>query len=1088
MGQVRRTRANPSPGGFRSLPETTRQPVTRSKKTPRQIPGNGLRYTDRSPSPDDEEIAALADLNPYIPPEERKISSADVPGLHEQMRKAAKAKKTSKSIALSTEHEKPEATTTRATRNRINTRSQTRSASPPNESTPQPTRKPARRARAQTNKRTRAQQSTIEETEPESDEHRPSKRARNVEAPTSQSDGTDFAEEHHEPSPSHKNTPAAKGQGGRDTFHSTAQDNAESQSQDSVVASTEHTVPGGFVQDDEAPVAKTPVARPQNDQQVFPRSADGRSRPAKTPLPKSRKMVSRTEPRNGKGRVEVRSAYPAGVNESQYNRYLADEWAQRHKRPVEELYRMPAKTMKCIFKVMLAEKASEPTRTFEEFLRATSEEPQPPANSLQELLVQATPQVTSIDEESEEEEYSRMLEQESPQPRHLTNGRNTHGSTKKGSKEIVKPPAPGQSTTALVQSASTSVSIPPAHIIDKETLLTDPDVLEAAYIVSQAFAADQSRRSKPFPNAEYLGAFLDHYQQEDSAEFPAIAAPKRSTSPESQANEAGETARFSSTPDKQPSVNPSKTPGANNSTMHPQMSSPENGDVSNISTESDTTPKVPQTQPHGSQSWLSSLTNTISSPLKLFSRGSRTAGNTPATKTPSASNLFAPGASGETSPTPTPRPASSKFGKNPTAGIKNAVKERNARAEQDLIDRSQVPIHLRDVMTSDQKAELKRAEDQEKADRHAEERRKKRAAAQEEDVLRDESWEEEYVCEKGLLWVAKWVHEDGKRRKIVERRLKNPSWAVPESSGSEDEDDSEEEIDSPSFSRAPVERTPIGQIQPPNARIFQQTRRAIGLPTPPSADEAEEPLQPERRSQSIEYDESFGDPHHARPYTGRLFGDNPNWTGKKQSRANLFTESREFKWGQPSEPSGSSGFRPPSSGSDSSSSSGSSSGNEGFEKSAVRGSSDSRTEMLAREKQQAEVQPETEDPALRPSKWTQSPPPKPKPSNAMLPGKQASENDPSSPSKPLYVDKFKPQKPSKLREVEQASPVPQKYNEFSIFAMTAQQSLDLDGMELDSEVLNMIQSLNDDAFPDVGLGVNEIGMDGSVERAIARLF
>lgn len=418
MGQVRRTRANPSPGGFRSLPDTTRQPITRSRKSP-GIPGNGLRYTDRSPSPDDEEIAALADLNPYIPPEERKISSADVPGLHEQMRKAAKAKKASKSTALSSELGKSQATKTRATRNKINTRSQTRSVSPSNE---QPARKPARRARAQTNKRTRAQQSATEETDLESDEQRPAKRTRNVEASFSQSDDATSAGEHHEPSSSHPDTPAAKEQGRRDDSQSIAQDEVEeAESQDAILISTEHTVPGGFIQDDEAPVAKTPAPRPRNEQQKVPQSADGRNGPAKTPLQKSRKMISRTEPRKGSGRMEIRSAYPAGVNESQYNRYLADEWAQRHKRPVVDLYKMPAKTMKCIFKVMLAEKASEPTRTFEEFLKDASEEPQPPANVTRDL-VPATPQVTQVEEESEEEEYSRMLEQEeSPQPRHLTN-------------------------------------------------------------------------------------------------------------------------------------------------------------------------------------------------------------------------------------------------------------------------------------------------------------------------------------------------------------------------------------------------------------------------------------------------------------------------------------------------------------------------------------------------------------------------------------------------------------------------------------------------------------------------------------------
>ncbi|KAL3428196.1 hypothetical protein PVAG01_01705 [Phlyctema vagabunda] len=793
----------------------------------------------------------------------------------------------------------------------------------------------------------------------------------------------------------------------------------------------------------------------------------------KTPNRKNTIARTRTEPRRGDIlKLSERTDVDILLDPAKkvlYHAWLREQYCQVYNRSMESFNQLSVESQGSMINLM-RKKLFKPSRTFAQYLLATGNGPVTGRASKQEALDE---HINHDDTEEEDDSMELSMMPTIDSPESISHNLRTPGGNDQGDEETVQVQG---SQPSMRQSQSNSIiceTASPAQspVITKETLLMDHDVIEAAKVVRQVFAADRSRRGKPFPNAERLGQFLDQYQQEEVASSRKFTTPRKTETTRDDSRAVNGTskgiARF--TPSS-----PANDEGLGDENSESEKgASPTTDDDYNESTI-----RTPSTSASSemqkSRGWLSSFTSTITSPLKAF--GIRR--HSPAA-VPASQPVAHGGLSFDEFATPTRKPASQKFGVDRNAGIKAAVDRRKERAKS--AEQAQVPIHLRGVMTPEARAALYEQED----DVHGEARHQKRAAAQQ----GDSEWTEEYIDERGYDVVATWKWENGKRKRMVTQRLKHPTYTFPDSSDDDTTDVEQSEAGSPA--RVQLRSSSKKDSGPPRERIFQQARRAIGLDTPPSAEELEQLA----RDKAI-YN-GLGDPHHARPYRGKYFRTSAGSDHAAAESGNVFedqTHEQTRKVGPMF-----AGFRPPSSGSSSGESAGESEEHfdpdvEAFGRFLKKSPGKptrfrTREEMAQLNREEYEAKEKAKElAALQQKQWTQSPPPKPKPSNATLPGKQVSDEEAAKAREArVQAEKYLPKKPSRLREVEQASPNQKESIASQDFGVTEETILN---MGIDTDIMSALMSIEDGIIVNLDLPTERFSIDrdrtNSVDKAVKR--
>ncbi|RQM05421.1 hypothetical protein DH86_00001953, partial [Scytalidium sp. 3C] len=337
-------------------------------------------------------------------------------------------------------------------------------------------------------------------------------------------------------------------------------------------------------------------------------------------------------------------------------------------------------------------------------------------------------------------------------------------------------------------------------------------------------------------------------------------------------------------------------------------------------------------------------------------------------------------------------------------------------------DTEKPPIHLRGLVSPARIAEIHRKQDEAQRKREAEmaeARRKMRQAATVE--------EEDEGSELPSIEVDSQA-QPGQKRKRQDRPPRTPprsapgTFRVPSPSSSSEDDYSDEE---------PATPTPA---------------QALKSIVTPSAVEKRSLMPSEAQIKSTPvYDPAFGTEERARPYTGKIFaqpksvqanindGKFPlsprsdiheappaasSLTTSTPTTQNIFEAQRLTKSNleKLNEPTGL--------------------GNETSKGKPIVFKAPSDSGSDSDEEEDSGTKSGTS--ALQTKKWTQSPPPKPRPSNASLPKKPSTTAPETSPSKTAdaisqqqtgdlarvrgAAEKFKPKQPSRLREVTQMSP------------------------------------------------------------------
>jgi hypothetical protein len=146
------------------------------------------------------------------------------------------------------------------------------------------------------------------------------------------------------------------------------------------------------------------------------------------------------------------------------------------------------------------------------------------------------------------------------------------------------------------------------------------------------------------------------------------------------------------------------------------------------------------------------------------------------------------------------------------------------------------------------------------------------------------------------------------------------------------------------------------------------------------------------------------------------------------------------------------------------------------------GSSSDEDEPAPSESEEAPEET-TEDTPLQQKKWTQTPPPKPRPSNARLPQQPAGDLAKAR----EVAEKFKPKQPSRLREVAAMSPL-QLQDQENRAAFLRFMDTCFEGF--DPEVLEVLNAISDTDIKETIIPeeIRPTAIRSSVEREVDSLF
>lgn len=524
-------------------------------------------------------------------------------------------------------------------------------------------------------------------------------------------------------------------------------------------------------------------------------------------------------------------------------------------------------------------------------------------------------------------------------------------------------------------------------------VLTRPDIIDAARALVEWAERDDSRRP---PSPHQMKALLDDFAAKESANITVRSHARSHT-----------TSRSHRSP-----LNPPKAANAAAAIM--------SGGLGRVEREEDLSgrlitekerevpadvqpPKTPTSKPQESRGFWSSMsvvTSIFASPLHFFDsrrnqQDSPSAATNKTSETGESKTTLATDPQTPSRPNTRPRPSQSeRRTRAQSARTRRPQTERSRRHE----DMTKPPIHLRGVISPARVAEIHRQQD-----RMADARNKKRRAVVEGEETDSES-------EKASMAIARV----GEKRKRPRGTVRTPpagppgTFRVPSPGSSDDSSDGESEAEQPTertrYSAIPV--TPrkdlisddAGDASPFTSIAASQNGPAWKVPEgyKPTYKEAPSPgrrkvtpaaakTSPKKTSPRKSSPKSTASPPKKSPSPTKK-GASPTKKAPSPTKKQVPQDAATS-----SESEGSFKFPVSDSGSD------------GDEEDVTGGVS------------------ENENQPLQSKQWTQTPPPKPRPSNAQLP--QLSSQVAAAEAAKARAEKFKPKQPSSLRNVTQMSPM-----------------------------------------------------------------
>lgn len=554
-------------------------------------------------------------------------------------------------------------------------------------------------------------------------------------------------------------------------------------------------------------------------------------------------------------------------------------------------------------------------------------------------------------------------------------------------------PRTGSSRITSPKTGSPNITSPSSEL-KIELVLTRPDLIDAALALVKWAERDETRR---LPDGQQMEALLESFDAQESADIEP------------------------QTPTHVPARNRRHEHGATSRPIQRRRSNSDASEMASADSQSEVSemkdPKTP-TQPQESRGFwngVSAVKNIFTSPMNFFDRR-RNQEDSPEATTNGTSVPAAPSASypitlGDpvTFPALTPRPTSSLYGS--TGRDRRVQTERSRRTR----DQAKPPIHLRGIASPSRIAEIHLQQD-----RLAAARNKKREGRS------DEADAEDELNDARSSTPSARTGEKRKRAKGTVRtppagppgtfRVPSPGSSDDSSDAASDEEETEEQertrirytpipvaprkdlIDDEGAYASPFTSLPRGPATTGFWNVpdgFQPTyeepkpspkkAKAKAKTSPTSVATKTAPSPPKRTSQKST---SNGQPSPTKRSVPKSASNGkPSQTKRSAPKATDSDSSFTFPDG----------------------------GNE---------SSGSEEEVAAKKKNGHAAQGKNQQPestALQSKQWTQTPPPKPRPSNAQLP--QFPSLLSAAEAAKARAEKFKPKQPSSLRNVTQMSPL-----------------------------------------------------------------
>lgn len=569
-----------------------------------------------------------------------------------------------------------------------------------------------------------------------------------------------------------------------------------------------------------------------------------------------------------------------------------------------------------------------------------------------------------------------------------------HSQTKR--KPAAKASEPRPSTTI---SKSKNTTSPTCHS-EAQFVLTRPDLIDAARALVKWAERDDTRR---VPNAEQMKALLDGFNTEEAAKV----TPRSRSQPSSTRSQPSSRAARRHHPYSKTVASP-RTAQRRPHRDEPMASDQEGKDVidsasadnqSEVPTETQTpqTPTPPLQESRGFWNGVSAVASIFTSPLQFFDRRRNQQDSPTATTNGTAvMGLSATTQSVDDPFTPMklrPRPKTSQSErKRQPQSVRNRGPQTELR--RNSRDQPKPPIHLRGIVSPSRIAEIHRQQD-----RLAAARNKKRAAyAAEADA------EEDSDAERSSMTGSK----TGEKRKRTKGAVRTPpagppgTFRVPSPGSSDDSSDEEEQTivqQSPGRVRyTPIPVTPRKDLIDDYSANSSPFTSISGRPATSTVWNAPPDFEPTYKEYSRTSPKSKMSPK-SKASAKMKPSTSPSPTKKSRATAKLVQDTplQSIDFGESD-----SSFKVPDTGN----------------------SSDSDEEEIATPKigDAAQTKSLEPDPSVLQSKqWTQTPPPKPRPSNAQLP--QFPPPLSAAEAAKAKAEKFKPKQPSSLRNVTQMSPL-----------------------------------------------------------------
>jgi hypothetical protein len=565
-------------------------------------------------------------------------------------------------------------------------------------------------------------------------------------------------------------------------------------------------------------------------------------------------------------------------------------------------------------------------------------------------------------------------------------------------KPAAKGPEPRPSTTVSKSKKTSS----PTRDNKVQFILTRPDLIDAAYALVKWAERDDTRR---VPNAEQMEALLDNFNNQEAAKITPHSRVQHSPSlSQPSLSRAAHRHHPSSVTDD--STRPAQRRPNQDLSVVSNLEGEDTREGASYNNQSEVPaekpiPQTPAPRPQESRgfwSGMSAVTSIFTSPLQFFDRrrnqqddstaatnGATATGSSATTK--STDDVFTP-----SKLHPRPKASQSERKRQP-----QSVRNRGPQTERRRTSRDQAkpPIHLRGVVSPSRIAEIHRQQD-----RLSSARNKKRVAYVEEAEAESDSDNEH---------PSTTPTKTGEKRKRAERTVRTPpapppgTFRVPSPGSSDDSSDEEKEepvakVSPPSRVRyAPIPVTPRKDLiddyaldsSPFTSILDRPASSAIWTPPADFQPTYKEYLKTSPKTKTSPKSKTRAKP---KPST------TPSPTRKSKAATKPIRSARP----QPIDVGESDGsFKVPDAGYSS-----------GSEEEGVT----KKASSAARNKP-----PEPELSVLQSKQWTQTPPPKPRPSNAQLP--QFPPLLSAAEAAKAKAEKFKPKQPSSLRNVTQMSPL-----------------------------------------------------------------